>query len=177
MVATQARQQLSFLQEDARYLARSNIKYQPPQCTGLREERKEMKMRVVKMVSQRQRAAVKGFQLVLFLVPPSLQATQVKVTEMCSIHREKEMEREAESFARKEVWIQATIRREDPVHPFDISSSLEETVCRKVVAEWNENTKKEKQQTGKGPENPRRKQPGRRERVPHRLGIKVVGSR
>ena len=76
-----------------------------------------MKMRVVKTVSQCQRAAVKGFQLVLSSVLLRFQAIQVKVMEVCSIHREKEMEKEADSFTRKEVWIKVKVRREDPVHP------------------------------------------------------------
>ena len=42
--------------------------------------------RVAKMVSQRQGAAMKGFQLVLSLILPSLQGTQVKATETSSIH-------------------------------------------------------------------------------------------
>ena len=75
------------------------------------------------MVSQRQGTAMKGFQLVLFLILLSLQGMQVKATETSSIHLEKEMEQEANSFARKEVWIKAKIRREDPVPHFDSSTS------------------------------------------------------
>ena len=112
----------------------SNSKYQPHRCTYPSGEREEIKMgksgeeqRVVKMVRQRQGAAMKGFQLVLSLILLSFQGIQVKATETSSIHLVKEMEKEADRFARKEVWIKAKISREDPVSPpppFDrISSS------------------------------------------------------
>ena len=56
-------------------LARNNTEYQPPLRAHRREEREETQMRnsrgeerrVVKMVSHRQGARMKGFQLVLFL--------------------------------------------------------------------------------------------------------------
>ena len=65
----------------------------------------------------------------------------MKATETSSIHLEKEMDTEADSVARKEVWVKAKIRREDPVPSFDSSSSLKEMVCCSVEAEWNERTK------------------------------------
>ena len=62
------------------------------------------------------------------------------------------MEKDAESFAGKEVWTKAKIRREDPVPLFDNSnsSSLNEMGNREVETEWNEKTKRKNSQ-GKDP--------------------------
>ena len=49
---------------------------------------------------------------------------------MSAIHAE-EMEMEADSFARREVWTKASMCKEDPVHLGNSSCSrLEEMVCR-----------------------------------------------
>ena len=172
-------------------LARSNSKYQPHWCTYLSGEREEIKMRksreeqrVVKMVGKSQGAAMKGFQVVLSLILLSFQEIQVKATETSSIHFVKEMGNDADSFARKEVWIKAKISREDPVsppRPFDrISiSSLKEMVCPSVEAGWNEKANKKSNIQGKDPKTQKRNQPGKgpEHLVPRRLGIKVAGSR
>ena len=120
----------------------------------MRKNRRDER-RVVIWVNHREEAASKGFRLVLSLI--SLQGMQVKATETISVHSEREMEKEADRFARKEVWTKAKIRS---VHPFDnsIRSSLKEMGCREEETEWNEKTKKEKTQPGKGPGDLNRKQ-------------------
>ena len=96
MGATQAWQWLSFLQEELSRVFGAQQHQVPstPICS-----------------------AMNCFQLLLFLMLPSLQGIQVKATETSSTHLEKEMEKEADSFARKEAWIKAKISREDPVLP------------------------------------------------------------
>ena len=80
----------------------------------------------------------------------------MKATETSSIHLVKEMVKEADSFARKEVCIKAKISSGDPVlppPPFDriSSSSLKEMVCRSVEAGWNEEANKKSNRQGKDP--------------------------
>ena len=79
--------------------------------------------------------------------------------------------------------------QEDPVPPVynSISSSIKGTVCRDVEADWNEKTKRKRNRQGKDPTTSKETSQGRdprtlettreRLRVPHRLVIKVAGSR
>ena len=62
-------------------------------------------------------ATMRVFILDLFLILLCLQGMQVKATETISTDQESEMEKEADTIARKEVWTKAKIRREDPRSP------------------------------------------------------------
>ena len=85
---------------------------------------------------------MKDFRLVLFLTHLHLQEIQAKAMETSSTHPEKEMEKEADRFAEKEVWTKAKMRREDPVLlDKSNSSSLKEMGCREEETEWIEKTK------------------------------------
>ena len=87
---------------------------------------------------------MRGFQLALFLVLPNLQEMQVKATETSSTHLEwRWRKKEADMFARKEVWKTRKIRTGDAVH-LDNSSSLKEMVFHEVETERNDITERKR---------------------------------
>ena len=96
------------------------------------------------------------FRLVLFLILRRLHGvTLVTATEMSSIHLEKEVETEADRCARREVWTNAGMCKEDPVHlgNSNNSSRLKGMCCRGRRWKRRKKTNRKKKQPGKRPEN------------------------
>ena len=93
--------------------------------------------RVVKIVSQHQVAAMKGFHLVLFLILLCLQGVQVKAMETSSTGRQFHRERSVDQSK--------DTQRKSRSSPF-YSSSLKEMVCCSVTHSGmrKPNTKKER---------------------------------
>ena len=111
MGATQAWQQLSFFQGEVsrvfgpqQHQVPATLVHIPEGGEGGDDIEEEQRRRAAsRQNGQCQEAALKGFQLVLFLILLSHQGIQVKATETSSTHLQREMEKEADSLARKDV--------------------------------------------------------------------------